>query len=156
MNIRRADDADRHGIWTVHVRAIREVCSTSYSAEQIDSWAGLLSPDSYVAVLRDRVLVVAEDQSRIVGFGQLNPISNEIDAVYVQPGRQREGIGRSLLLAVEEAARAAGARNLRLTATLNAVAFYKRAGYVEEGPTVHRLPTGVELQCVRMSKELAR
>ena len=41
-----------------------------------------------------------------------------------------------------------------LSATLNAVRFYESAEYVEEGPIVHRLPTGVELQCLRMSKEL--
>ena len=61
LSIRRATDHDRQGIWSVHVRAISEVCSRSYSEKQITSWAGLLSPDSYVAVVRDRFLVVAED-----------------------------------------------------------------------------------------------
>jgi hypothetical protein len=32
LRIRRARDDDRQGIWTVHVRAIREVCSRWYSA----------------------------------------------------------------------------------------------------------------------------
>ncbi len=155
LSIRRARDDDRRGIWTVHVRAIREVCSHSYSAEQIAYWAGLLSPSSYVAVLREQVLVVAEDPSGIAGFGQLNQVNGEVDAVYVLPGRQREGIGRALLLALEEEARAMGLKRLQLSATLNAVPFYESARYVEERATVHRLPNGVELQCLRMSKDLA-
>ena len=155
LNIRRATDDDRQAIWTVHSRAIREICSHSYSADQVASWAGLLSPDSYVAVVRERFLVVAEDTGGIVGFGQLNEATGEVDAVYVLPGRQGEGIGQALLGSLEEAARAADLKKLHLSATLNAVPFYRRAGYVAEGATVHRLQTGIELRCLRMSKELA-
>lgn len=154
LSVRRATDEDRQGIWTVHVRAIREVCSRSYSADQVTSWVGLLSPDSYVLVVRERFLVVAEDTGEIVGFGQLNQTNGEVEAVYVLPGRQGEGIGGQLLRSLDDAARAAGLKTLHLSATLNAVRFYESAAYVEEGSIVHRLPTGVELQCLRMSKEL--
>jgi GNAT superfamily N-acetyltransferase len=154
VTIRRATDADRNAIWTVHVRAIREVCSSSYSADQIAAWSGLLSPDSYVEVVRERFLVVAEDSSGVVGFGQLDQAKGEVDAVYVLPGRQGEGIGRTLLHSLEEAARSAGLERLRLSATLNARPFYESAGYVRQGAARHRLPTGVELECVRMAKEL--
>ena len=154
LSIRRATDDDRQGIWTVHVRAIREVCSRSYSAAQVASWSGLLSPASYTAVVRDRFLVVAEDSDGIVGFGQLNEACGEVEAVYVLPGRQSEGVGGSVLRALEAAARAAGIGKLHLSATVNAVPFYQSAGYVEEGPVIHRLPDGLELQCLRMSKGL--
>ena len=153
-NIRRATDDDRDAICTVHVRAIREVCSRSYPADQIASWAELLFPESYVAVLRDRLLLVAEDMDGIAGFGQLNHASGEVDAVYVIPERQGEGIGGMLLRSLEDAACTAGLKRLSLSATLNAVPFYRRAGYVDDGPIVHRLPTGVELKCLRMSKDL--
>ncbi len=99
--------------------------------------------------------MVAEDAGGIAGFGQLNQADGEVEAVYVLPGRQSEGIGGALLRFLEDAARAAGLERLHLSATLNAVPFYERAGYAGEGSTVHRLPTGVELQCLRMSKELA-
>jgi GNAT superfamily N-acetyltransferase len=75
------------------VRAIRETCSRSYSREQVSAWAGLLSPDSYRTVLKERVVVVATDAGAVVGFGQLNPEAGEVDAVYVLPERQGEGIG---------------------------------------------------------------
>jgi GNAT superfamily N-acetyltransferase len=138
----------------VHVRAIRETCSRSYSPEQIAAWARLLSPDSYRAVLGKRVIVVATDGAMVVGFGQLNPDTGEVDAVYVLPGRQGEGIGRMLLSDLEEHARARGIATLELSATLNAAEFYERAGYRQRQAAVHRLPTGEELQCIRMSKRL--
>ena len=154
VSLRPATDDDRPGICTVHVRAIRETCARSYSPEQVSAWAGLLSPNSYSTVLKERVLVVATDGGAVVGFGQLNPDTGEVDAVYVLPGRQGEGIGRLLLAELEAQARERDIRMLELSATLNAVPFYAQAGYTRCHVAVHRLPTGVELQCVRMGKEL--
>jgi putative acetyltransferase len=154
VSLRLATDDDRPGICTVHVRAIRETCCRSYSPEQLSVWAGLLSPDSYSGVLKERVLVVATDEGAVVGFGQLNPDTGEVDAVYVLPDRQGEGIGRLLLADLEARARARGIRVLELSATLNAVPFYAQAGYTRRHVAVHRLPTGVQLECVRMDKQL--
>ena len=154
MTIRPAADGDRPAIHAVHVRAIRGTCSRSYSAEQISSWAGLLSPDSYRVVLQTRVMVVATDGTMVVGFGQLNPDVGEVDAVYVLPERQGEGIGGMLLSDLEQRAREGGVTTLELSATLNAADFYERAGYARHNVAVHRLPTGIELQCIRMSKRL--
>ncbi len=154
VSVRPATDEDRASICNVHVRAIRETCSRSYSPEQVSAWAGLLSPESYTAVLKERVLVVATEGGAVVGFGQLNPDTGEVDAVYVLPDCQGQGIGRVLLADLEAKARARGIRVLELSATLNALPFYTQAGYARRHPAVHRLPSGVGLECVRMSKEL--
>jgi GNAT superfamily N-acetyltransferase len=154
ISLRPATDDDRAAICAVHVRAIRETCSRSYPPEQVSAWAGLLSPDSYSAVLRERVLVVATDGGIVIGFGQLDPRTREVDAVYVLPDRQGEGIGRLLLADLEARARALGIAILELSATLNAAPFYARAGYVRRHPAIHRLPTGADLEVVRMSKDL--
>jgi GNAT superfamily N-acetyltransferase len=154
VSLRPATDEDRPGICAVHVRAIRETCSRSYAPEQVSAWASLLSPDAYTTVLKERVLLVATDEGDVVGFGQLNPGTGEVDAVYVLPDRQGQGIGRLLLAELEAEARARGIRMLELSATLNAVPFYTQAGYAQRHVAVHRLPTGMELECVRMSKEL--
>lgn len=150
--IRPATDADREAIWTVHVRAIRETCSRVYPADQIRAWSDLLSPASYIDVLRNRVVVVAEDDKAVIGFGQLDAAKREIEAVYVLPDRQGQGVGRALLQELESRAKTAGIDKLWLSATLNAVPFYERAGFNTEGPAVHQLPTGQTLACVRMQK----
>ncbi|MGE3853348.1 MAG: N-acetyltransferase family protein [Planctomycetota bacterium] len=152
--IRPATDGDCEGLWTVHVQAIRHTCSRAYSAEQIQAWSALLSPGSYVEMLRNRVVVVAEDDTGVIGFGQLDADRREIEAVYVRPDRQGQGIGRALLQRLESSARAVGIDKVSLSATLNAVPFYVRAGFTTEGPVVHRLPTGQELACTRMHKGL--
>jgi GNAT superfamily N-acetyltransferase len=153
--VRRATQDDREAIWTVHVRAIREICASSYPADSITAWAQLLSPDSYVGVLREHFFIVAQDAGAILGFGQLDQAKGEVEAVYVRPDRKGQGVGTTILSHLEEAAREAGLKRLQLSSTLNAVPFYERAGYAREGRTVHRLPTGVELPCVRMSKRVS-
>jgi GNAT superfamily N-acetyltransferase len=99
-------------------------------------------------------MVVAVDGASVVGFGQLNQSTGEVDAVYVLPERQGEGIGRLLLAELEGQARAWGLGKLELSATLNAAGFYQRAGYYQHDVILHRLPTGVELHCIRMAKSL--
>lgn len=154
VTIRPATDGDRPGICAVHVRAIRETCARSYGPDRVLAWASLLSPGSYTAVLQTRVVVVATDATGVVGFGQLDPGRREVEAVYVLPERQGDGIGRRLLGDLEARARARGIDRLELSATLNATAFYQRAGYAVRHLVAHRLPTGEELECVRMSKDL--
>lgn len=154
VRVRTADEGDRAGILAVHLRAVRETCSRSYSAAQIDAWAGILSLDSYTSLLRRRRIIVAIDEAAIVGFGQLDPDAGEVLAVYVLPDRQGEGIGRRLLSELEKRARARGVHRLELSATLNAAGFYARTGYAQCRPTVHRTLSGVELPCVRMGKTL--
>lgn len=141
-------------MYAVHLRAVRETCAGSYAAPQIDAWSGVLSPESYSSLLRKRLMIVAVADASVVGFGQLNPEAREIEAIYVLPDRQGQGIGRRLLAELEQRARRLGLRKLEVSATLNAVGFYERHGYLRRRVAVHRMPTGLELQCVRMAKAL--
>ena len=154
VRVRPAANGDRPAIYAVHLRAVRETCSRSYRPEQIDAWAEVLSPDSYAAALHKRVLLVAADDGRVIGFGQFDPAAAEIEAVYVLPERQGQGIGRLLLSALEEQARSRRINTVELSATLNAVGFYERAGYSRQRAVTNRTLTGVELDLVRMAKTL--
>lgn len=92
--------------------------------------------DDYVAVVRDRDVVVAEEDGRVVGMAVL-AVTEEgflLDNLAVEPARQGQGVGRALLLEAEAAARRAGFDAVYLftheTMTEN-VALYERIGYVE-------------------------
>jgi hypothetical protein len=49
-----------------------------------------------------------------------------------------------------------GIRELRLNASLNAAAFYQRAGYVAQAPSKYRLLTGIEIACLPMVKTITQ
>jgi GNAT superfamily N-acetyltransferase len=152
--IRRATLADAEGIFRVHRTAIRDAAHTHYTSEQIEAWAGRLSPASYGEPIENKILFVAVDTGQICGFSQLDPKNSVVEAVYVLPSHMRRGLGSRLLSALESIARASGLTQLTLDASLNSVPFYERASYRRVCSTDHELKPGVSIPCMVMRKEL--
>lgn len=154
MNVRQATRADLKTIAAIHQESIRELCKDHYSPQQIVDWTAALSGAAYSELLHSRTLLVLEDAAQLLGFSVLDADAARINATYVSPGAARRGGGRSPMEAIEVAARAGGCTQLRLNATLNAVPFYERLGYTSNGTSSNRLPSGIELPCIVMSKPL--
>ena len=152
LSIRRARQEDCHSIVRVHAAAVRGIRTALYTPEEIQAWAIPKKPESYEESINSNEFFVAEEGDIIVGFGVLNQESAEVEAVYVIPGAGRRGIGLELLGKLEERARTLGLGALRLNASLNAVPFYEKAGYVAQAESKYRLATGVEIACVPMLK----
>jgi GNAT superfamily N-acetyltransferase len=103
------------------------------------------------------VLIVAEDEDRrLAGFADLDAQAGVVRGCYVEPDFARRGVGRALMDAVEREARSAGRSALLLDATRNAVPFYEALGWRAEAPARHPLGHGATLDCVIMSKAIAR
>jgi putative acetyltransferase len=154
VTIRPARPDDAAAICAVHRASIVGICSACYTPHEIDTWAGLLTPDKYGEPLQKQVMFVAEREDEIVGFSQLDADRALVLAVYVSPRAVGTGIGRALLQQLEAAAHQRGITRLVLDATLNAEAFYAHAGYQRLRMNEHRIGLGVALACVRMEKSL--
>lgn len=111
---------------------------------------------------------VLDDPSDIVAAGGWSPMDEhgwtpaaaagltaQIRALWVHPGRARQGLGRRLMAAIESDARAAGHRGMGVRSSLNAVPFYGALGYVARAPSVVSLADGVALPAMLMAKTLA-
>src|SRR5687767_5625050 len=156
LTIRRARQEDCQLIGSVHTAAVSAIRTALYTHEEIQAWAVPKKPESYEESVRSKEFFVAEEGSLLVGFGVLNPETAQVEAVYVSPDVGRRGIGLAVLAKLEERASALGLGVLSLNASLNAVPFYKRAGYVAHEESKYRLSTGVEIACVPMVKAVAR
>ncbi len=154
MKIRRARPEDLPYVAAVHRASILGLCAQHYSAVQLSQWTDALRPEGYAALLASREFLVAEQEGEVLGFGVLDFSESLINATYVSPRAVRRGVGRRLLEAMEAIAREHGATRLRLSSTLNAVPFYQSLGYQHQGAGTNRLPTGVELPCILMTKDL--
>ena len=152
--VRPAGASDADGIWRVHNESIRALCRGHYGEREIAAWIAFRPPEAYRSALASRTLFVAEREGEIVGFGQFDPARGEIEACYVSPDAVHRGVGSDLVLRMEDEARAKGHEVVRLNATLNAETFYARLGYRRLGPAIHRVGDEVELDCIRMEKEL--
>ncbi len=153
--IRRAEEIDCEAILHVHIRAIRELAKSHYTPEEIDAWASPRKPEHYAESVRNKEFYVAEENGVTIGFGTLNQWQSEIEAVYVSSEVARRGIGKAILQKLEERARDLNIESVKLDASLNAIAFYKSAGYEPQLKTKHRLTLGVEIGCVLMTKKLS-
>jgi putative acetyltransferase len=152
--IRPATSSDAPSIAELHRASILGLCAREYTSEQLAAWIAAL-PERYEPLVESATVMVMEDDGVVVGFGVCSPQQGLINATYVSPGATGRSIGRRLMTAMEAAIGARGAREIRLNATLNAVGFYESLGYTSEGESVNRLPTGIELPCVAMSKSVA-
>lgn len=156
MSVRKARLEDAPGIRVAHVEAIRTLCAGHYAPAEIEAWTAPRPETHYDRAIREKDFYVAEEGGEVVGFAVLNPPESEVEAVYVSPRAARRGTGLSLMRALEERALAHGLTGLHLCASLNAVPFYERAGFARGELTAHRLPGGVEIACVRMTKGLTK
>jgi putative acetyltransferase len=154
LSIRKAEPEDCPAIARVHTSAVRAISSNVYTRDEIESWARPHPPETYELSIAAKEFYVVTDADVIVGFGVLNPQTREIEAVYASPDVTRRGVGIMILAQLESRALELGLETLSLNASLNAVGFYKRAGYVPQAESKYRLRSGVEIRCVPMIKQL--
>ena len=154
FRIRIATPADAEEIWRVHVASIRSACTSHYTPEQIEAWAGPKRPENYTRAMAggEQFWVAEDESSAVVGFACLD--RDVLMGLYVAPTALRRGIGSALLRTAELHAMLHAADTLRLGATLNAAAFYELHGYIA-GERITRQMGGVEVPSIRMSKRLS-
>ncbi len=160
VEIRPATAADAIAIIDLHFAAVHETAAAFYPIEILDMWSRLPDEARYQRIRNaiakgEELFLVAQDASGVVGFGSIVPSVQELRAVYVDPKVGRTGIGSRILTSLERVAIDRGVSHLQMDASVNAEAFYLRAGYeiVERG--VHRLGDGFEMACVKMKKRLS-
>ncbi len=145
---------DRNAILRVHAQAIRRTASAYYAPQQIEAWAAFPPPDGHEEALRTGRVFVAEEEGGIVGYGQFDAKTGEVEATYVLPEAHGRGVGRALLAESEARARLAGLKSIFVSASLNAVPFYARAGFEPQVKRFYELPGGLLLECMFMIKQL--
>lgn len=154
MTLRASTLADIDAMWALRTRAIIHSCRGHYPAEVIAPWSASPVPRSYPALVQSGGAVIAEDQGTMLGYAILDVATGEVEAVFVDPAAGGRGIGKTMLSALEQAATTRGFTRLYLSASLNAVAFYRAAGFVALRTAVYAHPSGVALDCVEMYKSI--
>lgn len=141
-------------LWELRTRAIAHACVAHYRADVLAAWLGSPPPASMPELIDQGTAILAEEDGRPLGYAALDSSSGEVHAVFVEPDRHGQGIGVLLMQAVLDAARASGCVRLFLSASLNAVPFYERAGFtaVREEAYPHR--SGIGIASVFMEKRL--
>jgi putative acetyltransferase len=154
IELRPAAPNDLARLWELRTRAVGHACTVHYSEEVMSVWLTSPPPVGLLDLLAQGGGLVAEEQGRMLGYAVLDAVSGEVEAVFVEPAQQGRGIGALLLRSLEDAARAAGRDRLYLSASLNAVPFYARAGFVAVREELYPHRSGIGIPSVFMEKRL--
>jgi GNAT superfamily N-acetyltransferase len=174
-SLRLAYDSDIPELEALIGRSVRELQSAYYSEAQMDGALGsVFGVDRQL--IRDQTYFVAEKGGALIACGGwskrgslfgsdaartgedalLDPLQDaaRIRAFFVHPEHARRGLARAILLACEDAIRAAQFRSVELVATLPGVPFYEAFDYQTGERYEVPLVNGLSLPVVRMSKNL--
>jgi GNAT superfamily N-acetyltransferase len=115
--------------------ALRDVFRRSSLSNDGDRANLLAYPDalelSDLAVTQGRTRAAVADDG-IVGFATWLSAGDamEVEDLFVDPERMRQGFGRALVLDLIAIARGRGVRRVEVTANQNALAFYEEVGFL--------------------------
>lgn len=114
-----------------------------------DREALLAHPDAIAipdAQIEGGAVFVAETDEAIVGFAAILPRTDgdqELDALFVEPDLQRNGIGRKLIEYCAQVAHAQGSSALHVVGNPHAEDFYKSCGFQLRGHEQTRFGVGL-------------
>lgn len=174
LHIRLATIDDEPAMREIMNRAIAELLRPYLSSEAVEASFEIMGLDSQL--IADGTYFAVTDEGAIVGCGGwsrratlfggdhtagrnaalLEPAREpaRVRAMYTDPAHVRRGVGRIILNACENAARAEGFRAVELAATLAGEPLYRACGYRVIEPFASRTSAGVEIPLLRMGKAL--
>lgn len=156
--LRPIREADLDAVRRLQADSFAALAGDIHSPAQIAAHVAMIMAPDYAGDLLSNNILVAEapDGALVATAGWCRVADDDATArlrkVFVAPDRAGQGLGRRMVEAAEESARAAGFRRFRVRANANAEAFYARLGY---SPVRHEeMPTaaGVALPTVIMVK----
>lgn len=153
MRIRRFKPGEEPALLEIYHSAIHLIASRDYTQEQVNAWApASLDEELWVRRIRGINPFVAELEGALVGYADIQD-SGYIDHFFVSGRHSRQGIGRSLMEALESEAKHLGVTELTSDVSRTAQPFFARFGFqiVEQRMPVVR---GIEVPNARMCKFL--
>lgn len=175
FTLRIATEADLPALHALMARAIDRLQTEFLSADQVIASRDVMGLDSQL--VRDGTYFIVARGDAIAGCGgwswrstlyggDASMVSREpaaldprvdaarIRAMYTDPAFVWQGVGRLILTAGEEAARAHGFSRAEMMATLAGAPLYRSCGYEEIEPVEAITGAGVIVPMIRMGKSL--
>jgi putative acetyltransferase len=149
--LRSFNPEDAEPLAEVYRDAVRTIGPQAYTEQQVNAWA--LYPDDideFRARLSRGLTLVAEDEGRVVAFGQLEP-DDHLAFIYCSGSHCRRGIGSAIYRELEAHAFQKDVVRIHTEASRISRPFFSKHGYEDiEVETAVRF--GVEFERFRMAK----
>ena len=124
---------DLEAIHDIRRDSILGIKSECFSPSELQAWAGRRSPEYFAPRVAEGAIVLVVTEAGPIAWG--SSAADKITGVYVRPSTWRAGVGRSLMTRLEADIVGRGYREVKLSASANAVGFYAKMGYVGGEPS---------------------
>ena len=140
IDYEKAKVSDYEEIHTVMQTSAREISRKAYRKELVDTFDNFYidkTKDYIKQTLEtpDTHTIVAKDESRIIGFIQLKVHLQQgtISHLYILPDYEGNSVGTHLFQLIKAQAVELNVAKLMIESTLNALTYYERLGFVNNG-----------------------
>jgi GNAT superfamily N-acetyltransferase len=131
ITIRAFAPHDAEAVSTLIRHTMRVSNSRDYPLARLRLLIDYFSPAKVLRLNQERECLVAESDGEIIGTVGLE--AAELVTFFVHPNHQGRGVGKQLLIAIEERASALGITCITVDSSLTGAAFYARMGYLRTG-----------------------
>ena len=136
IEIRTATLEDATAACAVLRRSITQLCALDHQNQpaMLESWLGNKNPQTVAAWIASpsNYTAVAVRVGEVVGIGLITQ-AGKLSLCYLLPEVRHAGVGKALLLALEQQALAWGVSVLKMHSTATARPFFESRGYVSAG-----------------------
>lgn len=129
MTFRKTTLTDLNAIHALRKAAILAINAKEISPSECRKWANARTPEYFAPRIEAELLIIAKNErGEIIAWGSSD--EQRIDGIYVKPELSHRGVGRQLMEKLEKQISKRGYSSARLAASINAIGFYKKIGYV--------------------------
>ncbi|MBU2581719.1 MAG: GNAT family N-acetyltransferase [Alphaproteobacteria bacterium] len=123
---------DTDALRELFAQSVEELTQEDYDEDQRAAWASVVEDgESFARRLADATTLVVEIDGEYHGFGSLKD-NRVIDMLYVHPHLAGNGVGSTLLDALERLAKGRGSAGVTVDASDSAQIFFEQRGYVAQ------------------------
>ena len=131
MLIRPFTIEDTSAVYQLFYDTVHSINLQHYTPEEVEAWVPTLPPNLQQwqeRFLRQHTLL-AEIDSHLAGFANLEPDGRNIDMVYTHKDFQGRGVATALVDQLEQAVKKNGGNTIELAASITARPFFEKRGY---------------------------
>ena len=140
IEFEKAKLSDYEEIHTVMQTSAREISRKAYHKGLVDTFDQFYidKTKNYIRQTLEKPenhTIVAKDKNKIIGFIQLkvNKQNGTISHLYILPGYEGKSAGTQLFSLIKEQAAQLNITKLKIESTLNALNYYEKLGFVNNG-----------------------
>ena len=134
MIIRRFKDTDAKKVSNLIIETMKKSNSSDYPKKLLEDFIKEQTPEKITEWAKWTHFYVVEDNNKIIGCGAIGAYWGKEDEsslfkIFIHPKYQGMGIGRMIVLKLEDDEFAKRANRIEVPASITAVEFYKKMGY---------------------------